>query len=239
MTKKMLIALLVLAIPMMAFAIPPPPHGGYNGGWGMNPTMWNAVSGSFYAWGLYDPNFTGCDGWVVNWDPMEYIEYSPISLQLWIEMYAITTYHYTSYQWHRLGNQEECIEFIIEGAVQSNNAQRVAIKEINTPLTHLFFIEDIFGNPSPGLLPPGYPNPNADIPITWYGRWGRGLEYGENQVYPAGQEWLELCVPACLTMLITEPCDHWFQYKGEFCIPYHQPDGYYRLEMAGCPEPIL
>jgi hypothetical protein len=244
MLRKIVITLLALTLPALVFAQaanPPPAHGIYGAGWGMNPTNWNAVSGSFSAWGLYDPLYVGGgDAWVVSWDPsIEYIQYAPITLELWVEMYALQTYRYLSYQWHRLGNQEECIEFLIEGTVQSNHPQAVSLKETTTPLTHLFFIEDIFGRTTPGNLAPNHPNPNADIPLLWYGRWGRGLDYGVNQVWPANYEWQELCVPGCLTMLITEPCDHWFQYKGEFCIPYHQPDGYYLLEMAGCPAPIL
>lgn len=246
MTRKIIIVLVALTIPALVFAqslYPPPAQGGYQAGWGMNPTNWQAVSGSFSAWGLYDPLYVGGgDAWVVSWDPsIEYIQYAPIKMELWIEMYALQTYRYTSYQWHRLGNQQECIEFIIEGTIQSNHPQAVTLKETIFPLTHLYFVEDIFGRTTPGTLPPGYPNPNADIPLDWYSRWGRGLEYGVNQVFPLPPtEWNgPLCVPACLTMLITEPCDHWFQYKGEFCIPYHQPDGYYRLDLAGCPAPIL
>jgi hypothetical protein len=244
MSRIIILALLAITIPALVFAsalYPPPANGLYQAGWGMNPTNWNAISGSFSAWGLYDPLYVGGgDAWVVSWLPsIEYIVYAPIKLQLWIEMYALQTYRYTSYQWHRLGNQEECIEFIIEGTIQSNHAQAVALKETTMPLTHLFFIEDIFGRTTAGPLPPGYPNPNADIPLEWYGRWGRGLVYGLDIRWPLVGEWQWLCIPGCLTMLITEPCDHWFQYKGRFCIPYHQPDGYYRLEMAGCPAPIL
>jgi len=244
MTRYFVIMLLGITIPALVFATsayPPPANGVYNGGWGMNPTNWQTQTGSFSAWGLYDPLYGGAgDAWVVSWDPtIQYIQYAPIKLELWVEMYCLQTYRYTSYQWHRLGNQYECIEFIIEGTVQSNEAQAVSLKETTYPLTHIYFVEDIFGRVDPGPLPPGYPNPNAHIPLEWFGRWGRGLTYGEYQVWPENGWQGPMCVPGCLTMLITEPCDHWFQFKGEFCIPYHQPDGYYRLDLAGCPAPIM
>jgi hypothetical protein len=241
MSRLLTIALLVAIIPVLVFAqiqsnFPPPPHGSYGGGWGMNPTNWFEATGSFYAWGLYDPlhDPLGGDAWVVDWSttPVTYIDYEDISLELWVELYGIMTYHYTSYQWHRLGDTDECIEFIIEGLTKSNHAIQVAIMEADLPPTHLYFVEDIFGRTGPEY--------GSDLPITWYGRWGTGSVYGENIVYPFGGGWHQFCAqPICYLMLITEPCDHWFQFKGEFCIPYHQPDGYYRLEMAGCPAPIL
>lgn len=239
MSRYVMFAILTIAVLglISVQAIPPPAHGGYQAGWGMNPTNWDAVSGSFYAWGLYDPLHGGVNNWIVDWtDPNNpvYIEYAPITLELWIEMYSIQTYQYTSYQWHRLGNQEEEICFQITGTVQSNSAQNVCLRQVQEALDHLWFIEDIFGHGTPGTLPPGYPYASADLPIVWTVGWGEGLVIDENQVYEASAvPDPDLCVE------ITQPCDHWFEFEGCFTIPYHQPDGYYTLEMAACITPEM
>ena len=109
MSLRLFASILILtSVAVMANATPPPAHGGYQSGWGMNPTNWENESGSFSAMGLYDPNYTGGGAsWVVGWNPTAYINYAPITLELWIEMYMLLTYEYTSYQWHRLGNSGE------------------------------------------------------------------------------------------------------------------------------------
>jgi hypothetical protein len=243
MSRYVCFAILMITIPAAVFAVsnyPPPAHGVYQGGWGMNPTNWDAASGSFSAWGLYDPLHGGDgDAWVVDWtDPnnLIYIDYAPITLELWIELYCMQTYHYTSYQWHRLGNQEETICFTVTGSAQCNNAVYCALTKKNQDLTHIYFVEDIFGRTNYGPLPPSYPNPTADIPIAWQARWGRGLMVGENVQWG----WNTVVPdPDDLRISINEPCDHWFEFEGCFTIPYHQPDGYYMLEMGGCPGPEL
>jgi len=220
---------LLLAAQAQAAALnPPPANGAYGAGWGMNPTNWQTTTGSFYAWGLYDPLGGGGGApWVVGWNPTTYITYAPISLQLWIEMYCVQTYRYTSYQWHRLGNSAENLSCLVEGTTQSNNGQYISLTKGADPLDHLWFRENIFGGNTP--------TPAPDIPITWYGRWGTGLNYGQNVV----EDWAAITPNPDVTILIPDPCDHWFQFSGDFSIPYHQPDGYYSLQMAGCPAPVL
>ncbi len=227
--KRLILALmLVTLVVFVANATPPPAQGGYLPGWGMNPTNWQTATGSFSSWGLYDPLYGGAGAaWVVGWLPTVYITYAPITLELWIEMYCLQTYHYTSYQWHRLGNLAETISFVIEGTIQTNNGQYVQLMQGTQALTNLWFVHNIFGGNSP------IPAPN--IPITWQGRWGLGLVYGANTLWG----WQTLTPDPDLTMLIPDPCDHWFQFEGTFVIPYHQPDGYYSLTMAGCPAPVM
>ena len=144
-------------------------------------------------------------------------------------MYCLQAYRYTSYQWHRLGNQQGTIECIIEGTIQTNNGQYISLMKGTDELTHLWFRENIFGTQSPAP-------PAPDIPITWYGRWGTGLVYGNSIV----ENYTDPIIPdPDVTILIPDPCDHWFQFKGVFVIPYHHPDGYYSLTMAGCPAPVM
>ena len=230
--KHVIIAVMMVAmLALVANATPPPAHGGYLGGWGMNPTNWQTATGSFSAWGIYDGTPSGGSGWVVGYDgsmnPL-YITYDPILLELWIEMYCLQTYRYTSYQWHRLGNLAETINCIIEGTIQTNNGQYVSLMKDTQDLTHLWFIENIFGT---AATPPS----PEDIPINWYTRYGTGLVYGVGVV----QNWTLTVPDPDVTILIPDPCDHWFQFKGVFEIPYHQPDGYYNLLTAGCPAPVM
>jgi len=234
--KYTLIALVaVLCLATFAMAIPPPANDGYAAGWGMNPTRWQTATGTFSAWGIYDPLFNnppnGGAPWVIGYNGVMpvYITYAPITLQLWIEMYALQTYQYTSYQWHRLGNLAETICFDITGTCQSNNGQYISLMKGADGLDKLWFRHNIFGGQSP--TPPA-----IDLAITWTGSWGRGLVYG---VSPT---WSGVLVPSPndLTMLLEDvPFDHWFGFNGCFSIPYNQPDGYYSLTMAGCPAPVL
>ena len=228
MKKVALVLMLCAMVTGSALAQVPPAQGGYAQGWGMNPTNWTAVDGSFSAVGLYDPLYGGAgDAWVVGWLPTKYITYTPITLQLWIEMYALQTYHYTSYQWHRLGDAAEIVVFTIEGTVSTNNGQYISMMKGSQNLDHLWFKNNIFGDPPP--------IPAPDIAIAWQVRWGTGLVYGANVV----ETWVTKVPNPNITMLIPDPCDHWFQFEGTFTIPRHQPDGYYELVMAGCPAPVL
>jgi hypothetical protein len=142
-------------------------------------------------------------------------------------MYASQSYHYTSYKWHRLGNAAEIVTFIIEGLCQSNNGQYISLTKGTEDLTYLWFKHNIFNGNSP--------TPAPNIPLTWRGRWGDGLVYGEQVQWG----WTPITPNPNVTMLIDEVCDHWFQFEGTFEIPYHQPDGHYQLTMAGCPAPEL
>jgi len=238
--KRLVLALMMVAMVVLvanATAPPAPPWGAGHEGWGMTWYNWDNVSGTFSSWGLYDPLYPPQQGaaWVVGWNPTAYITYAPITLELWIEMYAQQTYHYTSYQWHRLGNALEQINCIIEGTIQSNNGQYMSLTHGTDPLNFLYFRENVLGGTSPGA--------SANIPILWYGRWGTGLIYEAGQVWPSSG-WNPITPgqygdPGDITMLIPDPCDHWFQFKATFEIAYHQADGYYSLTMAGCPAPVL
>jgi len=236
MLRKLTLAVLAVAFcAFVASAIPPPANGGYLPGWGMNPNPWDATSGNYYAWGIYDPLAGGnpCFGWVVGYTtpgmaPI-YITYADISLELWIEMFMELSYEFTSYQWHRVGENAETISFCIEGVISSNHPQWVCLTEKNPaqPLSHLQFIEDIFGNTGPMY--------GTNIAIMWTVEYGTGAIPGLNTVYGPTpvQPDPDLCV------LIEYPCTHWFRFCGTFCLVEHVADGYYTLIMGGCAYPNL
>ncbi|GBE29654.1 hypothetical protein BMS3Bbin04_00676 [bacterium BMS3Bbin04] len=74
----------------------------------------------------------------------------------------------------------------------------------------------------------------ADIPLTWYGRYGDGIVVDDNE------PWMLMIHNPCGGMgWCIRKCDHWFQFKGVFDLPYHIDDGYYSLEISGCPTPGL
>jgi hypothetical protein len=224
------LVILLALMAMMADATPPPTHGGYQSGWGMNPTNWQSQSGSFSAMGFYDPNYTGGGGsWAVGWNPTTYINYAPITLELWIEMYMLLTYEYTSYQWHRLGDAAETITFTIDGTMSSNHYQYVLLlAEAGWDPNYLSFQGNIgVGNDN---------NVRDQIPITWRGRWGDGLVVGENIV----EDW-HFLIWFCDVLILAQipACDHWFQFEGSFDLLYHEADGYYKLLLSGCPTPAF
>ncbi|MBD3168499.1 MAG: hypothetical protein GF307_03380 [candidate division Zixibacteria bacterium] len=218
---------LLLVIPMTVQADEPPAHGNYHAGWGMNPNNWNAVSGSYNSGlALYDPDGGQGSGgnWVVGYDGSfdpEYIQYAEITLDLWVELYMVQTYRYTSYQWHRIGNNAEDICFIIEGTLESNERLQCSLTPGSQPMSHLWFVEGAFGG-------------GSDIPLTWEARWGDGHDFPDPDDPPAWQ-------PKDYTnvSVIIPKCDHWFQFRGCFHIDYHIDDGHYSLTMAGCPGPTL
>ena len=232
-----LVAILAFVFAGTAWAAalnPPPAYGGYQAGWGMNPNDWDNHTGSFSAWGLWNPVASGPQGadWVVGYDwpggaPV-YIDYTDITLELWIEMYALQTYEYTSYQWHRVGDNAETITFYVQGLLKSNSGQYVSLMRGTEDLGYLYFREDIFGRVGATY--------GSDIPITWRARWGNGLAYGQY----VQEDWQTL-TPGTGDLDIgpIPSCDHWFQFEGSFHLAYHVNDGYYSLITEGCPAPEM
>jgi len=211
-------------------ANPPPANGGYAGGWGMNPTNWETTSGAMDpTWGIYNPVVgLGGGGWVVGWgDPLTYITYSPITIELWVELYALQSYRFTSYKFHRTGDSEEPLCWTIQGLIAQNHNSWVMLTKGANPLTHLKFNNGVVGGNAG--------DPPADLPITWTTRWGNGIEFGLDIVanwFPApwsGDD-IGYRIPKC---------DHWFEFKGCVGDMYHVSDGYYSLQIAGCPAPEL
>lgn len=245
--KHVILALMMVAmLALVANATPPPAHGGYQAGWGMNPTNWDSVSGDYNSGlALYDPDaLSGGLGWLVGWgDPLEYIDYAPITLELWIEMNCIQTYYYTTYCWHRLGNSGDDIVFSISGTISSNERLWVMLTEDSSwdPLG-LQFVENIGVGDNDNM--------RTLLPISWRGRWGTGFSIGNNVVL----DWTILSwtgtSPNRELILPSEPgytggggsipaCDHWFQFEGTIEMAYHEADGYYKTAYAGCPSPGL
>lgn len=241
MKNILLFAIMLAIVPATSVvASDPPAHGSYNAGWGMNPGNWDATTGGWSSGLSLYSGSGGGQGWYNNWTnpgtPTWDPDYAPISLELWIELYMIQTYEYTSYQWHRLGNAGETIEFIISGTIRSNSGEWIILERGTDPMTHLWFQHNVLGGTSLGL-PHGWGgHAGGHVPITWYYCWGRGLTWYQNiQV-----DWTEVDPgDGNIEFAIEEGCDHWYGFKGELEILYHQPDGYYTLEIAGCPSPLL
>lgn len=96
-------------------------------------------------------------------------------------------------------------------------------------MTHLYFQHDVLNRTGPTY--------GSDIPLTWYARWGTGLAPPDpNNPVPA---WGDPIIPSPDITLGIPSCDHWFQFKAVFLLEYHIDDGYYTLELSGCPAPEL
>ena len=217
--KKILISVLALAfIAGGSFAAFP------FVGFGLDCTEWDYCDGAFST-GLtiYNPDssdFVTCGGCIV--------QYANITLDLYVEMYMIETYACTEYVWHRLGNHSETICFDINGTVASNQALAVSLTRLNEDLNYLYQRSNMFGG-------------GGNIPITWQYRFGNNPEsmpttFPTNPtgswtcITPGANGNLTFCVPKC---------NHWFQFRGCFDLPYHVDDGHYGLVIGGCPLPSL
>jgi len=218
----------------------PPAHGDHHAGWGMNPNPWETATGCFNSGlAIYDPDagLGGGNNWVVDYqdgcnNPI-YIDYADITLDLWIELYMIQTYCFTQYQWHRIGNADEWIDFYICGIVHSNNGEVVSLMAGDDDLGFLHFREDIFGRTGP--------THGRDIPIIWRYAWGSYDHFNEDPPEPPGgiNNWSDPVTPNPNISFCIPKCDHWFCFWGRFHIRYHENDGHYQLVMAGCPAPEL
>jgi len=227
----------IMAVCLIAFAAQatgttplPPAYGGYNEGWGMNPTNCTSYTGQWSSGlMLFDPNlpYGGGGSWVVGWGtPLTYVNYGDITLQLWIEMSMYETYWNTSYRWHRLGQGAETITFYINGYAQSNEGCWVSCTVTTPADTTLKFIHNI------GV---GDDRNVRNIPITWWGQWGTGLTIGSNVV--GGWHRLYWDNVGSLDLAELAPGDTWYQFEGTFNLVQYEPDGYYTLVLSGCPSP--
>jgi hypothetical protein len=220
MKKTLFVILAIVMIAGTVAAQAPPSYGGSaTFGWGLNNTSWNYYTGTYS---------TGVRVWnpSTGWFPA--FSYAPITLELWIELSMIETYYYTSYQWHRLGGAAETIVFTIDGTVQANHPMQVSLTKFAADDgNHLNFITDLYGSAAGSQI---------GVPIVWQGRWGNDMIPGAGNPEWYNLSWVgnDLILPT-----VIPACDHWIQFKGEISIPKHQPDGYYKLTLAGCPVPEM
>jgi hypothetical protein len=209
-------------------------------GWGNDCTEWDQMydffetnQGDTLNFVIYDPV---SDQWeYCGRNPLVYAE---INLHLWVEMYMYLYYEYTTYKWHRLGMtvDGETVCFIIQGLIRSNSAQYVGLTELTqgqNDIGWLHFRGSIFGDSQ------DYEANDPDLAITWYGRYGEGDQYPQDD---NGWDQIDPSYVGDVRGIWLPPigkCDHWFQFRGCFFIPYHIDDGYYSLTIGGCPTPVL
>jgi hypothetical protein len=155
-------------------------------------------------------------------------------------MNAIQTYNYTSYQWHRTTAwANENVSFTIDGTVQSNENLWVSLWAASGYEDgNLKAIESVGGIAD---------QDQTDLEIDWRSRWGEGLTVGSSIT----EDWTSVTWGSeevgSLFLNVANPdlegqiplCDHWFQFEGTFELARHTPDGYYKLELEGCPSPTL
>jgi hypothetical protein len=244
--KKLLVVALLLAVSVSFGQWDPLVDGPFCDqgpiGWGNDCTEWDQMYGSFetyqqdpeYNFVIYDPN---TDQWeYCGTNPLVYAE---INLHLWVEMYMYLYYEYTTYKWHRLGMtvDGETVCFVIQGLLRSNSAQYVGLTELTNGQNDIGFLHfrgSIFGDPG------DFEANDPDLAISWEGRFGAGSTYGNNVIM--GWTDIEPDYVGDVRGIWLPPigkCDHWFQFRGCFFIPYHIDDGYYSLTIGGCPTPVL
>jgi hypothetical protein len=173
----------------------------------------------------------GGGGWVVGgWgvgNTLQYITYDPITIELWIELYALQSYQFTSYQFHRIGDTHENLCWIITGTISQNHNSWIQLMH-GDDMHFLHFQE--------GVVAPNVDDPPVNLPITWETRYGNGLVPDQNILV----DWVPApwSSPDDIGYRIPR-CDHWFEFRGCIGDIYHVHDGYYNLHLAGCPAPEL
>jgi hypothetical protein len=232
MYKSILALLLIGLLAAPVFASAPPAYGDYQAGWGFNPNYWQRNGGECPpALGIFNPE-TGEWYLCPNQDPMPETMCQVITVELWIELYAVMTVWDLSHQFHSLGATRggDYFEFYIGGTTSANHPLRICMCPGDMfDLNYLMFVEDIFGNYSF--------NGDADIPLNWAVSYGRVIdnyipepdEVDYERVYPDPY----ICID------IPDVCDWWWYFYGWFVVVYHEDDGYYVLYFAICPTPIL
>ncbi len=240
---KSIFALLIvgLLIAGPALAGPPPAYGGYPAGWGNNPTEWQRSFGTCYKWALFSP--IECHPPEGEWnvfvegDLVGHDYCCEITIEMWIELYALMTYDYTAWMFHRLGDEAETVNGFITGTMQSNHPQCMnLVPGMGFNLNYLQFAHNVWG----------HREDIDDIPLNWGYVWGSGLDYPDGYADdPAYRDDGGIYYPiepdneGILSFCIDVECDHWFIWWFWFYLPYHVDDGYYYLLFAGCPVPLL
>jgi len=232
--KHVIIAVMVVAtIAFVANAGAPP------GGWGVDFNNWETYSNP------YNTGHTLWDSNTDSWHSYEFghfgTSYPAFTVDFYNEMSLIETLDWTNAVVHRTGNvwdapdsPAETIE-IVTGTVRSNHKLYIGVE--NDPaqsatfpdLAHLFFMNNATG----GTSTP----PESDIDVTWYYRYGPGLEV--NPAYGWRTDWISAYSGPEDYLFFIEPCDHWFQLRLVFVVPYHWDDGHWAMAGFGCPKPQL
>jgi len=228
-----IIVVLLLALAMPMFAEAPA------GGWGVDNTNWDSHDAVTFqtatcVWNGSDWYYTDTD----HPDGTVGVPYADISVKLFVELYMVETYQYTSYTFHRLGNirtdangtqEGEWIDFIVSGTTESNNALTCGLTK-GDPTENLGFL--YFRN---GVISGAT---GTDLPIDWFYRYGDGFDFPTED---DGTGWTSVALNGEGEVFIPNipKCDHWFQFKGKIFLPYHINPGFYSLLIGGCPTPEM
>jgi hypothetical protein len=232
--KRLVIALMVLAaFAFVANAGAPP------GGWGADFSNWITYSGAYYSGHTLWNSTQG------KWNSYEYGFFStawpPFSINLYNEMSMIETMDWSNAVIHRTGNvwddpdsPTEHICLTITGTIRSNHALLVGIETGNATypwIDQLYFVNNALGGTHSV-------NPEQAIPVTW------SYNYGDGLVVPSPQNdfytsWDPQYNSHDYKLVRIPACDHWFQVRACFDLPYHFDDGHWTMQGFGCPTPIL
>lgn len=214
--KNILIFALILAFPVTSAVGQRPVGPTPTAGWGQDMGNWIQYADPWASGHLiYDPNFTGGDGWMTA--PGTPVVWPALDIEMWIEMECILTWDRTWAKIHRFSDYAP-FHLYFNGTSACNNGQYI----ITTPPTALGdlewlpFVVDMFGRTGPTY--------GTDIPLTWEASVDGG----------AYAPMLDLGDPPGSKYFLVDACDHYFTVRILVGVVYHQEDGYYYLGGPGC-----
>lgn len=213
--KRLLLALVVVGmVAVAAYAIDPPPEGGWNGQWGQDCTDWvwfDPQSG----WGpyeaVYDPVanvFKVCGSTTLEWPTL--------TVDMYIEWEILVYFQYTHVQVHLASFYDPVTVEMTGNYIKSNGPSRFQIiAQPGYTTNYLKWLTPVV---------PGYSGTNC--PITAWEISINGGPWVSMNGLPGETRWWDF-----------SSCDQYFAYRFVIDPEYHQAAGHYDLQVILCPIP--
>jgi len=195
-----------------------------NGKWGKDCTTWESYQGTYESLVIWDPEL---GDYRICTEPLA-VNWPELTIDVYIELSSRVHWNPLNYILHKfethLGNTNDNRTVTFGGWIKSN--EKSCVQLLNSGDYDLFKLTKKytqFNNHNLNSL--GY----TDIPITWQCRWGNGTDVVESTA------WTDIPNGGPIMISPIPPCDHWFQFRASFTLPYHVDDGWYAWEGTACP----
>ncbi len=194
-------------------------------GWGEDCSDWVKYEGGFEWDVIYDDDFN--DYRKCNQD--QQVVWPALTIDVYVEYSTRIRWENQNVYVHRYDDHIDggkSYSIVFSGWIQSNQANYVQITPSGT--WDLFKLD--YKNGIPGV-----PEGGPDIGITWHTRTGDGLTWDD----PEDDTGWNTVAQGDPIRVITQLCDHWFQFKATFTLDKHLNEGHYAWEGTACPVPNM